>query len=1543
MKPIQLNLKRILLLIFLIVSTTLTYATGEPSTHFNIFVPPNNDAVRRDVCVIITAIEDSTQFSIVDDNMDGDSDDSKSGVLMAGQSYILYIRDNGVNDDAKYASGGTLKQDGDYFIINANKLIYASQSTNSDWQHDWVPAVNKSGIGQKFIIYSPQPSSSKRDINVFAYQDNTDITIRKISTAPTVVTGYTNVNMFTYNVVVQKKLNIGQDIIYYSGEGRDLLESGATYVIESNQPITVQYGALYANERDGGGYVPSFNGNSAGDLFYFGVPFQSGTSGEQEIRIVSADANNAVTLERYSGGSWIAMKNWTVQSNAAVDWVGRNNGNVNYPTVFRIKCSPGKKVAVFEANWMETGSVGTSDLATMCSSINGTSSGKDFLTYMSPPGLEQNVRNPFTGNLFGQQLTHVYLFASKDTCHVSVKDAFTSGSKISRNYTILPDRYVDCFLTLAEWKSIYNGTGTISGPERPYLKISSDKPISVMNTNFNDNWMMFFGSSLEQSFLQTSSTTKHVANPGDTVKVYSTIVFKGGSAIDSASINVKVGSGVNVISSTFTDITSSNQTAGSIASGNSETSIQFPLQQRLEPSHNYQVITTIVLQLMYNDGTPVANNTVVSVENIVSGLIDGTYQQSTSSEGIKIQSSNTSNLIFNMEAFNTDLTNSWTANIIDLNDDGFEDIFVTDKDETKPNLFYLNNKNKTFTKTTIAFLTSDLAPTVCTSWGDINNDGKRDVLVMNDTRKINKLFKNNGAFQFSSIPLGDVTSNKQPGYFHNGSFVDYDNDGYLDIFMCNYAPTKFSELYHNKGDGTFTQITNDPVVSESFASIGATWADFDNDGDQDLFIPNGFEVNNSFFINNGNGKFTKEKNSIIVNDGGNSVGSCWGDINNDGWLDLFVSNASNENNFLYINDKKGGFTKVTTGQVVTDGGHSHGCSFADVDNDMDLDLYVTNDQGKKFLYMNDGTGNFTRKTNEVVEANYGKSMGHSWFDADRDGDLDLFVPTHSGQKNYLFSNNGNSNHWISIKLTGNISNKDGIGARVKIKSGNSWQCREVNSQSGLGGQSSIRCHFGLGSNLTIDSVVVNWPSGYIQYISNLPVNTFQTIVEPAGAVVTGIAYADNNHNCVKDANEKAISNIKLNFENGSYALTNMNGVFLSRLQTGSHSIDMQPQGYWVNGCSEHPFNVTNLRDTIFLNVPIQSTKDVADVSVNIATSAMRRGFKNIVNMNVENLGAVTAYNIPLKLTLGSGMSVVNALPNYTSVSSNVYTWIIDSIQPGQNIGYTLLDYVNLTKAVGNNLSFSLSAELSSDNNQSNNSLSKEVLVVGAIDPNDMKVSPEGEGTRGFVKAGTTLTYTIRFQNVGTYMASNISIYDQLPKGLSYGEVKFLMSSHACHFNVNEIGKLTVLFENVNLPDSTTDQLGSNGFVVFSVPINADVQGGTTFENNALIEFDFEEPLMTNTVFNTITYNPEKETLIVYPNPTNSEIQLELVSSKGEFQSGNQIKKIRIYSIYGTLLETSVNEEGLKEVSLKRYEPGVYCIIATDALSRTYSCKVILNK
>jgi Leucine-rich repeat (LRR) protein len=240
----------------------------------------------------------------------------------------------------------------------------------------------------------------------------------------------------------------------------------------------------------------------------------------------------------------------------------------------------------------------------------------------------------------------------------------------------------------------------------------------------------------------------------------------------------------------------------------------------------------------------------------------------------------------------------------------------------------------------------------------------------------------------------------------------------------------------------------------------------------------------------------------VVTTGSESSGSSWGDYDNDGDLDLFVANASSQDNFLYANNGNGTFTELTTGPVVTDGGNSAGSSWGDYDSDGDLDLFVANTQNQdNFLYANDGDGTFTKVTTGPVVSDGSVSYGSSWGDYDNDGDLDLVVANYN-QNNFLYANVGNANHWINLQLVGRQSNVSAIGAKVRIRAaiGGSpvWQLCEISGQTGggYGSQNSLNAEFGLGDATTIDSIKVEWPSGIAWDTTDVAVDQFLTITEP---------------------------------------------------------------------------------------------------------------------------------------------------------------------------------------------------------------------------------------------------------------------------------------------------------------------------------------------------------------------------------------------------------------------------------------------------------------
>jgi hypothetical protein len=215
-----------------------------------------------------------------------------------------------------------------------------------------------------------------------------------------------------------------------------------------------------------------------------------------------------------------------------------------------------------------------------------------------------------------------------------------------------------------------------------------------------------------------------------------------------------------------------------------------------------------------------------------------------------------------------------------------------------------------------------------------------------------------------------------------------------------------------KGEGmpqvTFTKITEGPVVNDGGWNYGMVWADFNNDEFPDLFVTNNDSntgKNNFLYMNNGDGTFEKITDGVVVNDGGSSYAATAVDYNGDHDIDLFVANH-NENNFLYLGNGDGTFEKITEGLVVTDGGKSVGCAFADYNSDGWLDLYVVNRDQKNFLYYGTWNSIFGKISDGNIVNEIANSSGCAWGDYDNDGYPDLYV-ANSGQASCLYHNNQN--------------------------------------------------------------------------------------------------------------------------------------------------------------------------------------------------------------------------------------------------------------------------------------------------------------------------------------------------------------------------------------------------------------------------------------------------------------------------------------------------------------------------------------------------------
>ncbi len=481
--------------------------------------------------------------------------------------------------------------------------------------------------------------------------------------------------------------------------------------------------------------------------------------------------------------------------------------------------------------------------------------------------------------------------------------------------------------------------------------------------------------------------------------------------------------------------------------------------------------------------------------------------------------------VTNAGAIVTDSSLSAGSSWNDYNNDGFLDMFTS---ESLVHM-YKNNGDGTFSSVTGNIVTNPFTTpfgTVMATWADYNNDGYLDVYRANfgrfsgsnPTSPIKDILLKNGGppnYEMTLIDFGNDSS-----FSTNATWVDYDNDGDVDLFVFGGRNTQ-SLFYRNDGGDNFTRLTSLPFLITTPNGGTDTWVDYDNDGDIDLYLvvqQTQNKLYKSMLKETGNPDlFEQVTNSGLSSDGSVfDITASWGDYNNDGFFDAHLAVAGGIDK-LFKNNGDGTFTNVTGNPIVSTNINTSFGAWADFDNDGDIDLvtaHVANGsgQGSSDLFRNEGNGIFVKLTSneagDLVGAVPSPQAG-SWGDYDNDGDMDFYMVNFAlpnnfngvPQPNYLYNNTmGNSNNWINIKCEGIFSNRSAIGTEVRVKAninGNSFWQKKFISAGALGNtsQADLRAHFGLGNAIVVDSVVVKWQSGIIQNVVGLNVNEFHTIVE----------------------------------------------------------------------------------------------------------------------------------------------------------------------------------------------------------------------------------------------------------------------------------------------------------------------------------------------------------------------------------------------------------------------------------------------------------------
>jgi len=447
------------------------------------------------------------------------------------------------------------------------------------------------------------------------------------------------------------------------------------------------------------------------------------------------------------------------------------------------------------------------------------------------------------------------------------------------------------------------------------------------------------------------------------------------------------------------------------------------------------------------------------------------------------------------------------------------------------NHLYRNNGDGTFTDVTEQAGVPGKGFAMGVTVGDYDNDGYEDIYITNWNSAI--LYHNNGNGTFTDVT---ETAGVQNNHFGVGAaFLDYDRDGRLDLFVGNYlkfdpnskkpyysaeafaGPLDYegdaNRLFHNNGDGTFTDVSvKAGIANPAGRAMGVTVGDYDNDGWPDIYIAND-AMESYLYHNNHDGTFTNVAVEQGVAYGTNgdtpsAMGPIFADYNNHGELDLFVSDMRYHR--LFRNSLREGFfvdTTLESGIAQTAGQFvGWGDALFDFDNDGWKDLFVVNGglhwlvPMEASLFRNNGNGTFADVSADAGSFFKTKSVGRGacFADYDNDGYIDAFIVVLGGKGILVHAKPpvGPRNHWLTLKLVGTASNRDGFGARVEATAGDLRQIVENVPQSGYLSQNDPRPHFGLGTHSEVDTLTIRWPSGTVQTLEHVKADQILTVTEP---------------------------------------------------------------------------------------------------------------------------------------------------------------------------------------------------------------------------------------------------------------------------------------------------------------------------------------------------------------------------------------------------------------------------------------------------------------
>lgn len=892
--------------------------------------------------------------------------------------------------------------------------------------------------------------------------------------------------------------------------------------------------------------------------------------------------------------------------------------------------------------------------------------------------------------------------------------------------------------------------------------------------------------------------------------------------------------------------------------------------------------------------------------------------------------------------------------VTDVNGDGLDDI-VRLAQGRQLNIELQSSQSSLFTNTVYGTGGGQSQWSLCVA--DVDNNGHCDVLTGGayDGVKLYKSNEDGSAYNLSILPGATL-------FIQGSNLADINNDGWLDFFACHDDGE--SRIWANDGAGGFVPADDwidmaTVPVSDNSGNYGSIWTDFDNDGDLDLYIakcrqgvndPTDPRRINALYVNNGQGQFTESAAASNLKIGAQSWTADFGDIDNDGDLDCFITNHDVPS-MLLINDGQGVFTDITaTSGIVVQGLPIQGV-MRDFDNDGFLDILVAGTQ--QYLFHNNGDQTFSPVTG-LFDANQMESFAIG--DLNHDGYLDIYggyaqvYTTPSNISDVLWLNNGGSNHFFSVKLQGTTSNRDGVGARVEIYGAWGKQIREVRAGESYGIMNSMMQHFGLGEHTQVDSLIIRWPSGHVDKFEELVADQFISVTEdncispPAVVVSSGSTVICSGQAVVLSAPE-GYNYVWSNGETSSSISVTQSGTYQVSVSEGSDCFSVSQSIEIVVNPDETP-SIEALGETTFcrggsvvLNASAASSYQWSNGGTSAQVEVTESG-----SYTVTTQGLCESFtSAPVEITVLSSPtpSLVSITPDVDSVTIEVtgdqICWYLDettteAFDCGTSIRAPLRDTSFTVYAQGTTLyagnTYTTGMIDHAGGNYSGNQFNGGI-IFDCYEPftlQSVKVYTDVEGSRIIElvdAAGNVLASKEVVVPVGIYV---IDLNFEVPVGTN-----LFLGTNTAH-NLSVFGynsaRLRRSDENINYPYEVEgivkikdSNLGSNRYYYFF--------------DWRIKEADFlcsgERVAVPVVLVDSDDLTLDAQGVKVYPNPTSGLLQVEATSTDE--------LSVRVLHVTGQVVWQGIVSAAQPSIDLSNQAAGVYWL-QINHQNRIYCQKVI---